>query len=365
MSEQPTIHVPIASTPYDVHVGEGVRHSAAASVADAVAKGAADRVAIIADERVSELHGDLNVDAPTLRLKGGEGIKTMGVLEEVLNFCAQSSLSRQSMLVAYGGGTVGDLAGLAASLFKRGMGVVQVPTTLLAQVDASVGGKTAINLSAGKNLAGTFHQPRAVYCDTGLLGTLSDAEFQSGLGEVVKTALVDGPQSFERLERNAAQLAARGTEALRDTVAECVATKAKIVVSDPEERGARRALNLGHTFGHAIEHAAGYGRIPHGVAVAVGLQLAAAASASVFQDAGISADRVSALLEAFGLPKTLQALRDRYDLTAELGADALMEGLGHDKKGRVGAPEFVLIRQPGQLELGVPLDPDLLRDLFA
>jgi 3-dehydroquinate synthetase len=333
-------------------------------VAASVAGGSADRVAVVADERVGELHGALGVDAPTLKLKGGEGIKSLGVLGEVLDFCAQSSLSRQSLLVAYGGGTVGDLTGLAASLFKRGLRVVQVPTTLLAQVDASVGGKTGINLAAGKNLAGTFHQPHAVYCDTGLLGTLTDAEYQSGLGEVLKTALVDGVESLEQLERSAPQLAARDAGALRDTVAQCVATKARVVVSDPEERGARRALNLGHTFGHAIEHAAGYGRVPHGVAVAVGLRLAAAASKAVFEDSDMDPARIGALLGAFGLPSDLNALRDRYDLRAELKTEALIEGLGHDKKGRVGAPEFVLIRKPGQLELGVPLEAQLLRELF-
>ena len=359
------VHVPIESTPYDVHVGEGVRHTAVTAVTGAITNSVADRVAIIADERVCELYGDLDLDAPMLKLPGGEGIKTMGVLERVLDFCAQSSMSRQSMLVAYGGGTVGDLAGLAASLFKRGMNVVQVPTTLLAQVDASVGGKTAINLSAGKNLAGTFHQPRAVYCDTELLGTLDEAEFQSGLGEVIKTALVDSQESFDQLEQDAARLCARDAHALQETVGRCVTTKARIVVSDPEERGARRALNLGHTFGHAIEHAAGYGRVPHGVAVAVGLQLAAAASEKHFEESDISHERISGLLGAFSLPRNLGELRERFSLSSELSPDALIEGLGHDKKGRVGAPEFVLMRKPGELELGVPLQAELLRELFA
>ena len=359
------VHVPVASTPYDVHVGEGVRHSAARAVAHSAEHSATDRVAVVADERVCSLHGELKIDAPMLRLPGGEGIKTMSVLERVLDFCAESSLSRKSTLIAYGGGTIGDLTGLAASLFKRGMNVVQVPTTLLAQVDASVGGKTAINLSAGKNLAGAFHQPSAVFCDTELLDTLDDAEFQSGLGEVIKTAMIDGNASVKQLERNASQLKARDAGALQDTVARCVATKARVVVSDPEERGARRSLNLGHTFGHAIEHAAGYGRVPHGIAVGVGLQLAAAASERVFDSAGISAERVGSLLDAFDLPSSLNALRERYQLKNELSVGALIEGLGHDKKGRVGAPEFVLLREPGQLELGVPLEAQLLRDLFA
>ncbi len=364
MSAPTQVHVAVPNTPYDVHVGEGVRHSIAKAVTDS----GADRVAIVADERVLELHGACEMDgleAPTLALQGGEGIKTLTVLEQVLDFCATSSLSRNSLLIAYGGGTVGDLTGLAASLFKRGLRVIQAPTTLLSQVDASVGGKTAINLAAGKNLAGTFHQPHAVFCDTSLLGTLPSDEFQSGLGEVLKTALIEGDDCLAALEADAERLVAQDPTSLHATVARCVATKARVVVSDPEERGARRSLNLGHTFAHAIEHAAGYGRIPHGVAVAVGLQLAASASATAFDGTVDMGPRIEALLDAFGLPRNLSALRERYALTAELHTDALIEGLGHDKKGRVGAPEFVLMRAPGQLELGVPISHARLQDLFA
>lgn len=355
------IHVAVPGSPYDVHVGAGVRAAIAETVADA------DRVAIVADRRVCELHGDLarhGIDAPMLELDGGEGIKTMSVLEEVLNFCAASSLSRSSILVAYGGGTVGDLTGLAASLFKRGLRVIQAPTTLLSQVDASVGGKTAINLAAGKNLAGTFHQPHAVYCDTGLLHTLSEPEYQSGLGEVLKTALIEGPEALAQLEADAPSLNARDAVALQETVTRCVQTKARVVVSDPEERGARRSLNLGHTFAHAIEHAAGYGRVPHGVAVAVGLRLAADASSEVYGTATDLAGRLTALLEVFGLPSDLNGLRQRYDLTSELSPEALHEGLGHDKKGRVGTPEFVLMRAAGEIELGVQVEDRLLMRLL-
>lgn len=358
------VRVAVQSTHYDVHVGAGVRES----IASAVDAADADRVAIVADSRVTALHGPLELSGasvPTLELDGGEGIKTLSALGDVLDFCAGASLSRKSILVAYGGGTIGDLTGLAASLFKRGLRVVQVPTTLLSQVDASVGGKTAINLAAGKNLAGTFHQPSAVFCDTALLGTLSADEFQSGLGEVLKTALVAGEESLGHLETDAPALLGRDSLALQATVARCVATKARIVESDPEERGPRRKLNLGHTFAHAIEHAAGYGRIPHGIAVAVGLQLAARASQSVLAGAVDGCDRVEALLEALGLPHSLQALRERYDLESALNRDALVEGLGHDKKGRVGSPEFVLMHEPGQLELGVTIDLAELRALLA
>jgi len=324
------------------------------------------RTALVADEQVLELHGfPKGFDGNTLILPGGEEIKTLTVLERVLDYCADSRLSRGSVLVAYGGGTIGDLTGLAASLFKRGLAVVQIPTTLLAQVDASVGGKTAVNLASGKNLAGTFHQPSAVYCDTSLLATLGDTEYASGLGEVLKTALLAGEAELCDLEARAGALMARDGEALQDTVTMCVQTKARVVASDPLERGARRSLNLGHTFGHAIEHAAGYGRVPHGVAVGVGLALAAGASERSGVAASGLAQRTEELLRLFGLPATLDELRSLYSLASALSTEALISGLGHDKKGAVGVPEFVLPVRPGEVKLGVPLEQPILEGLFA
>ena len=271
------------------------------------------------------------------------------------------------MVVALGGGTVGDLTGLAASLFKRGVAVVQVPTTLLAQVDASVGGKTAVNLASGKNLAGTFHQPRAVVCDPEFLSTLDGGDYASGLGEVVKTAIIAGESDLAALEADAQAVEAREPDALTQTVRRCVATKARIVASDPEEHGPRRALNLGHTFAHAIEHAAGYGAVPHGVAVGVGLALAARAA-----EARAGADRVSiaeqlrervvTLLSAFGLCVSIDELREEFGVALEPGA--LLKGLGHDKKGAVGSPEFVIAREPGVIDLGVTLDSSLVESLL-
>lgn len=353
-----TIRVDVEGSPYDVHVGAGARERVAAAT-DGV-----DRVACIADRRVEDLHGAVAPGAPTLSLDGGEDAKTIAVLERALEFCADAKLSRASALVAYGGGTIGDLGGLAASLFKRGLDVVQVPTTLLAQVDASVGGKTAINLAAGKNLAGTFHQPRAVFCDTSVLSTLPEEEFASGLGEVVKTAIIGGEEVFARVESLADGVVARDPSALGDVVAACVQVKADVVVSDPTERGPRRALNLGHTFGHAIEHAAGYGRVPHGVAVGVGLVLAARAAERTVGGDAATTERTLRLLERFGLPTSLDALRARDGLGDALTVDALLAGIGHDKKGRVGAPEFVLARGAGDVEMGVALDAALLDELL-
>lgn len=351
------------AAPYDVIVGPGV----AARAPEAAGQSAKDgRTALVADERVLRLHGPpAAFDGPMLALAGGESAKTFAVLERVLDFCAASNLSRGSALMAYGGGTIGDLTGLSASLFKRGLSVVQVPTTLLSQVDASVGGKTAVNLTSGKNLAGTFHQPSVVLCDTALLGTLEKREFASGLGEVLKTAFLAGEEELSALEAHAGALWARDPAALQGTVAMCVRTKAGVVASDPMERGPRRALNLGHTFAHAIEHAAGYGTIPHGVAVGVGLALAARASGMVMGEGTGLAERTTRSLGLFGLPATLEQLRADYGLGHALSAAALIQGLGHDKKGAAGSPEFVLPTRPGHVELGVPLAPAVLESLFA
>ncbi len=355
-----TTCIEVATDPaYPVYIGP--------AALDALVPNRAQGVALLADERVWDLYGDLVptlADLPRLLVPGGEGAKTIARLEEALDFCTQADLSRASTLVTFGGGTIGDLGGLCASLFKRGMAVVHAPTTLLAQVDASVGGKTAINLRGGKNLAGTFHQPSAVYCDTRTLASLPAEESASGLGEVVKTALLGGEDSLARLEERAGDLLAGDPEALATTVAEMVAIKAQIVASDPTERGPRRALNLGHTFAHAIEHAAGYGRVPHGVAVAAGLGLALRAS----RESGLLGDpalpgRVDALLHLLGLPGGLRDLRERQGLALE--PRALRAGLAHDKKGAVARPEFVLLRAVGEPQLGLTLDAALLDSLLA
>ena len=354
-----SVSISLEGHAYEVLVGAG----ASASAGDLTA--GRDRVAVLADQRVVALHGPLLKAAPTLEVLAGESLKTLEGLGRVLEFCATSGLSRGSVLAAYGGGTVGDLGGLAAALYKRGIAVLQVPTTLLAQVDASVGGKTAINLASGKNLAGSFHHPAAVLCDTRLLETLDDAELRSGLGEVIKTAIIGGEEALELVERRLDRLCERDPAALAEVVELCVRVKARIVAADPEERGSRRVLNLGHTFAHAIELAAGFGRVPHGVAVAVGLSLAArAAERSSGAPAALTARTLRALDRA-GLPSSLADLREAYSLQGELSPQALLHGLRHDKKGVVGAPEFVLARREGDVIMGVHLDENLLTDLLG
>lgn len=355
-----TVHI-ATEPPYEVHIGAQVLDEVPTAVEGS------DAVAVLADERVAALHGSRLGDLASvtrLGLPASETTKSLDRLGEVLEFLAQAGLSRRSTLVTFGGGVIGDLGGLAASLFKRGISVVHCPTTLLAQVDASVGGKTAINLASGKNLAGTFHQPRAVFADTEVLATLPEDERTSGLGEVLKTALIGGPDELATLETQAASLVAGDPAATADVVQACVSVKARVVAEDPLEAGPRRALNLGHTFAHAIEHAAGYGSLPHGVAVAVGITLALQASArlGLLADEGLEA-RVATLSERLGLPAGLAVLRETRGV--ELPAEALLAGLAQDKKGRVGSPEFVLPRRAGELELSVVIDEALLGELLA
>lgn len=347
--------------PYEVRIGPGVL----AAVAEAVP--AENPRAILTDANVAPLHaqrlGPLS-DAPLCVMQPGEAAKTLAGLEQVLEYLADAGLDRSATLIALGGGVIGDLGGLSASLFMRGIDVVQCPTTLLAQVDASVGGKTAINLETGKNLAGTFHQPRAVFADTETLSTLPEEELRSGLGEVLKTALVGDEELLSLLEERGRDLLARDPELLAEVVERCVRVKAGIVARDERDAGARRALNLGHTFAHAIEHAAGYGAVPHGVAVGVGLVLAleAGKSAGLVEDAAL-ADRTARILGELGLCASLDEVRKRY--ARSLPVERLLEGLRHDKKGRAGEPALVLLRRPGEVVLDARVEQEQLTTLLG
>lgn len=348
------------ATPYEVVVGPGALDELARHLPEG------RPCAIVSDRNVARLHGDrlgALASRPGIALPPGEDTKSFQVLENLLDFLVEIGMDRHSTLVAFGGGVVGDLAGLAAALFMRGIPCVQVPTTLLAQVDSSVGGKTAVNLRGGKNLAGAFHQPGLVLADTALLATLPEDELASGLGEVVKTALIGDPELLAILERRAEAVLARDPEVLAEVVARCVTVKAGVVARDTSETGERKSLNLGHTFAHGIEQAAGYGTIPHGLAVGVGLVLALEASqrVGVLTDPELPA-RTRALLEHLGLPTDLDALRRR---ATGLEPERLIAGMRHDKKGRSGEPAFVLLAGIGRIALDQRLPDGLLAELLA
>ncbi|MEZ6003082.1 MAG: 3-dehydroquinate synthase family protein [Planctomycetota bacterium] len=326
-------------------------------------------VALLADATVWDLHGAEVpglADLPRFLLPSGESSKDWQHLGEVLGFLADADLGPGSLLLTLGGGVVSDLGGLAASIYKRGMAVAHMPSTLLAQVDASVGGKTAVNLPQGKNLVGTYHMPAFVLMDPEVLRTLPIEEWRSGLGEVCKTALLARRPVLHQLEDTAASLSdptKAGSRAIESIVRASVRTKAQWVEADPTEKGCRKALNLGHTFAHAIEHAAGFGTVPHGIAVAFGLQLALRASADrdMLFDQSLT-ERIPALLGALGLPRSWRTYSSRLGI--DLTVEDLMQGLAHDKKGDVRKPRFVLPLEAGRVVWDIELEPDHIEQLW-
>ncbi|MBS0566663.1 MAG: 3-dehydroquinate synthase [Proteobacteria bacterium] len=291
-----------------------------------------------------------------LLLPDGEAFKTLASAAQVFDALAAMKANRDATIIALGGGVIGDLAGFAAACWMRGIAFVQVPTTLLAMVDSSVGGKTAVDLAQGKNLVGAFHQPRAVIADTDTLATLPARELRAGFAEVIKYGALGDAEFFAGLERNADALLAREGEALTATIAHCCRQKAGIVARDETEQGERALLNLGHTFGHAIETAMGYGGLLHGEAVAVGMVLAARLSANLGRAAAADTHRLVALLERFGLPTTVPA---------GLDPDRLIGLMQLDKKNLSGSLRLILWRGVGKADVVPDVDLAAVRAVLA
>ena len=273
-----------------------------------------------------------------IELPDGEAHKDWRTLDLVYRKLLEAQADRRSVLVALGGGVVGDIAGFAAATYQRGVAHLQVPTTLLAQVDSSVGGKTAINHELGKNMVGAFHQPSAVVADTSVLASLPAREFASGLAEVVKYGAISDPGFLAWIEAHATALVARDAATLAHAIRRSCEIKAEVVARDERESGARALLNFGHTFGHAIESASGYGTLLHGEAVAIGMVLAARFSAATGRVAGTEADRLAALLERLGLP--VRAPR--------IALATWLEYMGRDKKNEGGRITLVLLDALGR-----------------
>jgi 3-dehydroquinate synthase len=296
----------------------------------------------------------------SLVLPPGEVAKSMAQLGELLDRLFDVGIDRATTIVAVGGGVVGDLAGFAAAVALRGIDCVQVPTTLLAQVDSAIGGKTGINMRHGKNLVGAFHQPRLVLADVAVLRTLPPRELRAGYAEVVKYGLIDRPDFFHWLEARGPEVLAGDPAAQQHAVLESCRAKAAAVAADEREAGTRALLNLGHTFAHALEAACGYGEeLLHGEAVALGLVLAFDLSVRLGLCPAADADRVRAHLGAVGLPTTLGAIR-----TDGFAFDSLLGAMAHDKKARAGRPRFVLTRGIGRAFAGVEIDPAQLKPLL-
>lgn len=296
-------------------------------------------------------------DPALITVPAGEPSKRLATVARCCNTLAAHRLERRSFVVALGGGVVGDLAGFVAASYLRGIDFVQVPTTLLAQVDSSVGGKTGVNLPAGKNLVGAFWQPRLVLCDLATLRTLPDREFRSGLAEVIKYGVISDAALFRLLERQMPRVRKRDAKVLAHVVARCCAIKADVVSQDETESDLRAILNFGHTIGHAIEAVSGYGRWLHGEAIAVGMTLAARLSQALLGLPPDEAGRLTALLCAAGLP-----VAARWNTAQQR---RLIEAMLRDKKVRAGEIRFVLARHLGAVEHGHPVPLTLLQGVLA
>lgn len=351
-------------TGYDVVVGRGL----IADVGARLRELGFAHAFVVADATVDALHGDrlrAGLDAAGLAHSGitvpsGEASKSFDGLRAVLTALADAGLDRKGVVVALGGGVTGDLAGLAAALWMRGVALVQVPTTLLAQVDSSVGGKTAIDLPQGKNLVGAFHQPRLVLADVGTLETLPARQLRSGWAEALKHGLICDAAYFERLAGADRAALDGAAEALTRVVARSVEIKADIVGQDAREGGVRALLNLGHTFGHAIEAELGYddAALTHGEAVAIGCCQAFRFSASQGLCAAQDAARAEAAFADAGLPT-------RIEPTWGLGADALVARMAGDKKAEGGRLTLVLARGVGRAFVQKDADAGAVRAFWA
>ncbi|WP_411350950.1 3-dehydroquinate synthase [Leisingera aquaemixtae] len=354
-----TVHVPLGARAYDVVIGPGLLAQAGERIKPLLKR---PQVAVLTDETVAEKHLDAlraglaaaGVEMTALALPPGEATKGWPQFTRSVEWLLEQKVERGDVVVAFGGGVIGDLAGFAAAVLRRGVRFVQIPTSLLAQVDSSVGGKTGINAPQGKNLIGAFHQPSLVLADTSVLETLTARDFLSGYGEVVKYGLLGDAEFFAWLEDNGPALAEGDVAARVEAVARSVQMKADIVVRDETEQGDRALLNLGHTFCHALEAATGYSdRLLHGEGVAIGCALAFELSAKLGLCSQEDPSRVRAHLKAMGM-KT-----DLADIPGELpGAEALLELMGQDKKVVAGQLRFILARGIGEAFVTGDVPPD-------
>jgi 3-dehydroquinate synthase len=346
MREQ--IEVGLGRRSYTIHVGAGLMREAGALLASFVRAS----VPVVTDRHVAAIHLAGLVDAldrqgiaaRPIVLEPGEGIKSFAGLEQLSGELLASGVERGGLVVALGGGVIGDLTGLAAGLVKRGLAYAQIPTTLLAQVDSSVGGKTAINMREGKNLVGLFHQPRIVIADTDVLATLPRRELLAGYAEVAKYGAAFDAAFFAWLEDNAAEALAGDGAALARMVAHSCSIKAAIVARDEREAGERALLNLGHTFGHALEAATDYSvTLLHGEAIAIGMVLAFRLSAALGHSAVSDTERLEQHLRSVSLPTRIADISG-----ARPSVEALLAHMMHDKKTRDGHLTFVLAHGLGE-----------------
>jgi len=343
------VNVPLGTRSYEIKIGPGLlrdlgRHCAALKLGN--------RCAVISDRNVAPRYAKVvqaslkkaGLQSVLITVPAGETAKSVKVVEQCYDALAKHRLERKSFIVALGGGVVGDLAGFVAATYLRGIAFVQVPTTLLAQVDSSVGGKVGVNLKAGKNLVGAFHQPRLVLCDIDTLRTLPIREFRAGLPEVIKYGIIYDAALFERLEHELPKLLKREPKTLTEVIARCCEIKADVVSQDETESGLRAILNFGHTIGHAIENISGYGKYLHGEAISIGQVAAAMLSAVMLRLNKDEANRISLIFGRAGLPTTIPLNASQ--------CKKLLAAMRLDKKVSGGEVKFVLADKIGKVVWG-------------
>lgn len=356
------VKVPLGSRSYEIHIAGGLL----AGIGKACARlGLGKRCAIVTDDQVAPLYANkieqslqaAGFDTFTFAVPHGEPSKRLEMAQRGYDALAAHRLERGSFILALGGGVVGDLAGFLAATYLRGIAFVQVPTTLLAQVDSSVGGKVGINLKAGKNLVGAFHQPRAVFCDLDTLDTLSEREFRAGMAEVIKYGIIYDARLFARLERELPQLMRREAKPLGAVIARCCEIKAEVVGQDETESGLRAILNFGHTIGHAIEATAGYGKFLHGEAISIGQVAAAQLSVALTGLSQAEAARIEGLLVKTGLPTQLKVDARRRQ--------RMLDAMKLDKKSSGGEVKFVLAQKIGAVLFGQKVPTALISQAIS
>ena len=347
-----TVSVDLGDDSYPIRVGKGLISQIGGMITKQI--DSPSKVAIIADTKVAKLFGDQMVkglkpvvNSPIwITVPAGDQNKSIEWFMRVQDALIEHQLDRQSVIVAFGGGVIGDLAGFVASTYMRGIRWIQVPTTLLAQVDASVGGKTAINHSRGKNLIGSFHQPKLVLIDVETLDYLPEREVRCGLVEIIKHGVIMDESLFELVEQNLSDLLSLKTDILIEAIAQSCRDKAWVVENDEKERNLRATLNYGHTFGHAIETLADYHQCRHGEAVAIGMNCAAQLSVNLELLQPTDLVRQNCLLQAVGLPLNLS------DLSIDsISADDLLQTMHLDKKSSRGTLKLVLAQKIGQAKI--------------
>ncbi len=357
MNKLEIINIPLKNREYDIYIGDNLLEQSANIIKQ---KFANRKFAIITDENVAKyqlarLQNALQreaIKAETIIVKAGEGSKDFATLQKVIDKILALHLERQDMIIAFGGGVIGDLAGFAAAITRRGMDFIQIPTSLLAQIDSSVGGKTGINTKYGKNLVGAFHQPKLVLCDLQSLKTLPPRQFRAGYAEMVKYGLIDDEEFFFWLEENYQHIFAGNNEQRAKAIAHCCRAKSRFVIADEREANIRALLNLGHTFGHALEAVTGYSdRLIHGEAVAIGIVLAHKFSAKLGLIPSQDAIRVQKHLQLAGLPTTLEEIKGTKPTIKEL-----LTAILQDKKIMGGNLTFILTKAIGKSFIATNID---------